>query len=134
MPKAVSFVLLLSWLAVAYGVRVFTSPKLNPSSFLPIGFDVKVNTELFCLPVKVNFIIECICYLFIISSWSNTNLNSANADRVLEHFASNFYLICVLVFIDLNDSELSLSDKKDYGNGGLISCQTDTDVGVIGVE
>lgn len=86
------------------------------------------------MPVKVDLIVESVRNLFVVASWSNTNLNAADADGVFKHFSANFYLIRMLVLIDLDDGELSLCDKENDGNSGLISSETDTDVSVIGVE
>lgn len=49
---------------------------------------------------------------------------------MLKHLAPHLHLIGVLILSDLNDRQLSLSDEQDNRNGGLVACQSDTNIGV----
>lgn len=62
------------------------------------------------------------------------NLHSTNADCVFQHFSPDLDLISMLIFIDLKDGYLSLGDKKDDGDGGLVACQTNTDVRGVRIQ
>lgn len=121
MTKVVPFILLLSWFPVADGVRIEPSPKLYPSPFLPIRLKIEINTKLFGLTIEVYFVVVSSCDFPIVTARSRANLDAADSDGKLKHFSPDFDLIGVLIFIDFQDGDLSLSDEEDDGDGGLVS-------------
>lgn len=130
MAETVAFILLLSWLTITNRIGVFSGPKFNPSSLLPVGLDVKINTKFLSLTIKIYLIIESIRDFLIISSWGNTDLDSTNPNRMLQHLSPHFHLIGVLILSYLNNRQLSLCDEQNNSNGGLVAGKSDTNIGV----
>lgn len=134
MSKTISFIFLFPRLPVTNRIRILPSPKLDPSTLFPIRFNLQIHTKLLSLPIEINFVVKRICYLFVVSPRCCANLYSTDTHRVLQHFSTNLDLVSMLVLINFHDSEFTLSDKQDNGNFGLVSSQSNTNVGVIWIH
>ena len=112
MSETVSFIFVFPRLAIAYRVRILSCPQFDPSSLLPVWFNVQIHTEFLGLSVEVDLVIESICYLFIVTSRGVINLHSTNAHTKLKHFSSHFNLVGMRVFIDLQNGQVPLSHQE----------------------
>ena len=124
------FILIFTWLTISNWVWAFSDMQFYPSAFFPIQVWFEVNNELSCCPVKINFIIK---------DWSDllevriVYFDSADTCRKVKHFTSQLNCIFACLF-NFQNSQLPLSYQNYDSNCLLISCNTDTNMSVVGIH